>query len=326
MSAACVHHQRFQPGKHKVTTFTTTGYCESFPRPLLPIANKKCGDRPLVVGKRLRSPLDLRTALHNEDAVLRIHATLNVLRCASKCCFHLAANISESLQEVLAVAWISDELQTVKFDHAGNVGLGADGLEKASTSKTLQVLTVAIRAEDQTLLRPKPRALAEERTHNWCLVPLGSEAQRPSGTVADERLPTARNHLAVDLVRIVGEWVLRVEHECVLGWQQLLHQNSHVEVVETPAGFRQGHPGAQSKQRGPDFFSCIPSLLPVIQFTEAALAALTANTLHGTLQLPSELCWNGEFLNQNLSLLKDAFCFSIAGGGVQPLQQFFQFR
>merc|ERR1712217_923598 len=96
--------------------------------------------------------------------------------------------------------------------HALDVEFGTYGFEKARSSKTFQVFSIAVRPEDQALLWAQPRALAQERRDHRLFTLSRSEAQGATRIVSDQRLPPSRHHLAVNLIRITSERVFRVQH------------------------------------------------------------------------------------------------------------------
>mmetsp|Transcript_82732 Transcript_82732/g.192222 ORF Transcript_82732/g.192222 Transcript_82732/m.192222 type:complete len:502 (+) Transcript_82732:283-1788(+) len=270
--------------------------------------------------------LDLWAALHNEETVLGVYASLNVLGSTAKGLLHLPANVGKPLQQALTVARIRDQLQAMKPDRAGDVGPCADGLEEASTGKALQIFAVAVGAEDEALLCAQPSALAEEGADHWGLALLTSEAECAPGEVPDERLPATRNHLPVDLVRIVGERVLGVEDKGVLGGQQLLHQHCHVQVMETATCLCQRHPRPQAKEGGPDLPNGFPCLGFVKELTEAALPVLVPYPLHGADQRFGEIAWHRELSHQALRLLEYTLSIVVARRRLQPLQRLLELR
>mmetsp|Transcript_68431 Transcript_68431/g.193257 ORF Transcript_68431/g.193257 Transcript_68431/m.193257 type:complete len:352 (+) Transcript_68431:34-1089(+) len=270
--------------------------------------------------------LNLWAALHNEHPILHVDATFNVLRCAVKCLLHCPASFGDVLEQLLPVGAVRDHGHAVHALVATLVILCAHRLEQACTREALEVLAVAVRSEDEAVLRMQSDTFAEEGHQLRFASTPHREAHGSAREVSNKRLPPSGHELAVQLVLVVRERVDRMEHECVLRLDQFLNQDGHVQVVEASAGLRQGYPGPDGEERRPNALDGVPSITRVEQRLDPLLAILRPDIGHGLGHAVLQGVGHLHGVNQQLGLLEDELGVMVAGLGVQLGEHLLELR
>mmetsp|Transcript_51926 Transcript_51926/g.131243 ORF Transcript_51926/g.131243 Transcript_51926/m.131243 type:complete len:298 (+) Transcript_51926:385-1278(+) len=174
------------------------------------------------------------------------------------------------------------------------------------------------------MLSMQRNALAHEGDQPWLFPTPHREAQRTAGEVPDERLASAGHELAVELVLVVGEWVHGVQDEGVLGFDQFLHQDGHVQVVETSSGFREGNPWPQREERGPHAFDGLPRVARIEELLQTLLTVTSPDLRHLFEQTFFQCLGHRHGVDEILSLLEDKLRLVIAGARLQAAQDLLQ--
>mmetsp|Transcript_100072 Transcript_100072/g.280394 ORF Transcript_100072/g.280394 Transcript_100072/m.280394 type:complete len:385 (-) Transcript_100072:2418-3572(-) len=294
----------------------------SVPTPCARPPRRRSRARRWRAGARARGPgrSHLWPALHDEHALLDVHAALDVLGRAVEGLLHGPACLGNAAQEVLPVVRVRDDGHAVEALEPGLVLLGAHGLEEPGAREALEVLAVAVGAEDEAVLRVEGDALAEEGDDPRLAAALHREAQRAAGEVAHQGLAAAGDELAVELVLVVREGVHCVQHERVLRLHELLHQHGHVQVVEAPARLGQGDPRADGEERAPNALDRLPSVPGLEEHLQPLLALLPADRRHGLEHRGLEALGHLHGPDEDLGLLEDELRVLVAGLGLQLAQ------
>mmetsp|Transcript_11917 Transcript_11917/g.20116 ORF Transcript_11917/g.20116 Transcript_11917/m.20116 type:complete len:303 (-) Transcript_11917:3373-4281(-) len=175
--------------------------------------------------------LHLRAGLNNVQVTRGGDASLEVLRKVEDL-LDGETRLRNAGKDVLLILGVVDHRVLGVLDAVFRALIHSDAIVQTRPRKSLQVLPVGVRAEDERVLHKQAHALRRVPHHQWIrhVVLVGHKRQRAARIVSDERLPQPPHHLRVYLVGVVRLRVHGVDHKRIRCGNHLLAKHRHAEV------------------------------------------------------------------------------------------------